>query len=411
MSESPNPPVSFDRKRLIVPLVLLLLAVLIRLPGITWGLKDSLHNQSFHPDEELNFRHSREIEPAHLSFIAAPQGYPDFYSYGTLYLTTMRIVDDVMFGYGGGSDHPNDDWDYIRRGELGGRIISLLAGSLLCVVVYFTCKRFTTELGAIAAALTLAVAPALVVHSRFATVDVFATLFVALSGLYAVKLLLDEDPKWRKLAILAGVCVGLSARGPKVWRMRALAWMPLLALAIRRPPKALILGSVTVLSSVVAFVVSTPGCLLDTAKFVKDVEFEATHVRQGHGMVFTGTSSGYFYHLSNLCLGVGMILLFLGLGALVWAIWQKKTWAWVLLAFALPYYLTIGSAEVKFMRYVFPLTVAIAAGVGYAVGEGHRLGKGYRALVAVGILGLGGIEGGGLRVGRLLYYADGDGDG
>lgn len=389
MSEPSSPKVLFDRKQWILPALLFLVAVLIRLPGLTWGLKDDQHNQSFHPDEELNYRVSRRIEPTHLKFT------PDFYRYGTVYFTALRIAGDIAYGYGGGSDHPDSDWDYIRRGELAGRVITALSGALLCVTAYFLCLRFAGQLGAAASSLVLAVAPGLVVHSRFATVDVLATLFVALSGLYAIRLLLDEDPPWLKVAVLAGVFAGLSA-GTKYTGALALL-MPIAAIWLRRPPKPLQLTLASAVACVLTFIVSTPGCLLQSDVFLHDVQDEMKHTATGHGMVFTGTSSGFIFHLSNLCLGVGIILTFLGVGSLLWAATKKQHWALVLLAFALPYYVLIGRAEVKFMRYVFPLTVSVAAGVGYAVNEGQRRGKGGRALVALGILGIGGLDAGGLR--------------
>ncbi|MHB8635028.1 MAG: glycosyltransferase family 39 protein [Fimbriimonadaceae bacterium] len=389
MPASSSQQILSDHKRLILPTVLFIVAVLIRLPGLTWGLKDSQHNQSLHPDEELNFRVSRLIEPARLSFT------PGFYSYGTLYLTAMRVAGDVAFAYSGGSDHPEMDWDYIRKGELAGRVVSLISGSLLCVVMFFAARRITSDAGAAAAAASLAVAPALVVHSRFATVDVFATLFVALAALYALRLLVDADPPWMRCAVLAGICAGLSA-GTKYTGGLALL-MPLAAIGLRRPPRGVALAGAATLAAALAFVVSTPGCVLDSARFMHDFTYEMGHAASGHGMVFTGTSIGYAYHLSNLFLGLGLILTLLGLGALVWASVRRQQWVWVLLAFSIPYYLVIGHAEVKFMRYVFPVTIGLAAGVGYAVGEGQRLGKGYRALVALGILGLGGIDAGGLR--------------
>ena len=389
MSEPSKPKISFDLKRLILPAILFLLALLIRLPGLTWGLKDDQHNQSLHPDEELNFRVSRAIEPAHLSFT------PGFYNYGTLYLTSLRIAGDVAFAYSGGADHPDMDWDYIRKGELAGRVVSMLAGSLLCVVVFFATRRITSDFGAMAAGVCLAASPGLVVHSRFATVDVFATLFVALAALYALRLLMDEDPPWLKCAILAGACAGLSAGTKYTGGLAVL--MPLAAIGLRRPPKAVLLAASSALAAVLAFIVSTPGCLLDTQRFLQNFHDEMVHSQTGHGMVFAGTSSGFLYHIGNLFLGLGIILTLLGFGTLAWAVVRKERWVWVLLAFALPYYLLIGRAEVKFMRYVFPLTITFAAGVGYAVGEGHRLRKGYGTLVALGILGVGGIDAGGLR--------------
>jgi hypothetical protein len=42
-----------------------LFAFLIRLPGITWGLPNALHNQSYHPDEQVIFSYSQGVDIAH----------------------------------------------------------------------------------------------------------------------------------------------------------------------------------------------------------------------------------------------------------------------------------------------------------------------------------------------------------
>ncbi len=60
--------------RWLVPLLVFLAALAIRLPGIGWGLKNDLHNQSYHPDEEVIYWASQRVEPAKLKFT------PGFYT-------------------------------------------------------------------------------------------------------------------------------------------------------------------------------------------------------------------------------------------------------------------------------------------------------------------------------------------
>ena len=387
----------FDARRLVLPLVVLCFALLLRVVGLGWGLKNDLHNQSYHPDEEVNYRVSRLIEPAKLHFT------PGFYNYGTLYLTSLRVAGDMAGAYGGRSDNPDWDWDFIRRCELAGRIISVICGSLACLTIFFAARRVTSDWGAFAAGLMLAISPALVVHAHFATVDTMALLFVCLALLYALKLLADEEPAILRWAILGGVCAGLSAGTKYIGGLSVV--MPLMALVLRRPPK-LALGLVACSgATVLAFVVSTPGCLLDTRAFVRDFLFEQHHAATGHGIVFVGTAPGILYHASNLILGMGLLAFFLGVGALVWAGLQRLRWSWVLWLFIVLYGATICSQQVKFMRYVFPLMPAIAVGIGYAVGEGHIRGRGYKTLVALGILGIGGLAKGGLR-GTVPYLVN-----
>jgi hypothetical protein len=74
----------------------------------------------------------------------------------------------------------------------------------------------------------------------------------------------------------------------------------------------------------------------------------------------------------------------------------KQTWMYGLILFAVIFYVLIGRAEIKFMRYVFPLIPVLAVAFGWWVGTLQQKGswKGRLAVVA-GIFALGGILGGG----------------
>jgi hypothetical protein len=149
-------------------------------------------------------------------------------------------------------------------------------------------------------------------------------------------------------------------------------------------------------ASVLAFLITTPGALLETDRFWESFSYEMQHMSEGHEQVFTGTPSGFVYHLLNLMTGIGPVLVLMGLAGLGWAACRRHKWAWVLLAFLVPYYLLIGKSEVKFIRYTFPLYPVIAAGFGYAMVAAHRKAAWSRLGVGLGILGLGGFPYGGL---------------
>lgn len=144
----------------------------------------------------------------------------------------------------------------------------------------------------------------------------------------------------------------------------------------------------------IAFLVATPGAILDQQAFLRDFLGELQHSRTGHGLVFEATSPGFLYHLSNLMTGVGTTLTLFSLAALVYAAVKKKPWAIALLAFWIPYAIAIGTGEVKFIRYTFPLLIAMAIAFGWLIGQAHlRKGK-WSIVVALGIFGLAGDTGG-----------------
>jgi hypothetical protein len=170
----------------------------------------------------------------------------------------------------------------------------------------------------------------------------------------------------------------------------------LAAVLIAKPKNPLAVFGVGVLAAVIGFIVATPGALLDREAFLRDFSYELQHTSSGHGLVFLGTPNGFLYNLVNLCIGIDALLVLLGVGGLFYAAYKRHAWAVILLAFWLPYYVVIGRAEVKFLRYSFPLYVGVAAGVGYAIVAAHRRGRFARLGVGIGILGFGGLGGGGI---------------
>lgn len=395
-----------DPRRLqrLLPLAVFVFALLLRLPGLGWGLKNDLRNASLHPDETVNFGNSRAVVPALGRFTSG--GLPTFYSYGTLYLTTLSVASDVATGYTGapktregfvwGGDPTRTDWDWVSRCIVAGRLVSLVAGALMAATAFALGRRIGGTAAGLLAGAFVAIAPALVVHSRFMTPDIPAAALIGGALYFAVRAL---DPKEEKAhltpATWCGILAGLSAGVKYTGILVLLALYAALALGKREGwVRQAVVATVVALAT---FVVTTPGTFLETGAFLQGVAFELRHTATGQDLFFTGTSSGFAFHLVNLFLGIGPLLVLMALAGLGWAAYRRHSWAIVLLAFMLPYYVLIGRAEIKYMRYTFPLTIGLAAGFGYAVTAAQRRGWWGRAAVAGTILGFGGIPGGGFR--------------
>lgn len=397
------------KKSSTVGFVVFLIAYFVRILGIGWGLPDESHHWSRHPDEPVIWLYSQNIKPAEFKFT------PGFYNYGTLYLTLLRVSTDVVNGYGGGPQKQDgsDQWKAIGHYHLAGRMLSALAGAGMAWVAVLMLWKRTNKVGAVFAGLAVAFAPGLVIHSKFQTVDVMATFFLVLGLYYALRLvpsstphedtqkeqpppkprssLLSKIPPDIRLALASGLFFGLST-GTKYTGILGLLALVVICLVAKKG-RELVAG---VLTSLVTFVVTTPGTVLDSEKFWKDFGYEMAHTSQGHGLVFAGTSSGFLYHLGNLALALGTVLVGLGLVGMARAAWKKHLWAIGLIVFACAYFLLIGRAEVKFMRYVFPLVPVLAVFAGWIVGQAHGHPDGRMRIVGVlGILGLGGLFGGG----------------
>lgn len=388
--------------------------MLIRLIGIGWGLPKDGQNFSLHPDEDIIWAYSQRIEPAKGKF------EPGFYNYGTLYLTVLRISSDIVAGYGGGpkENDPESFYRYVGSCNLAGRIVNAIAGSLSVALLFLIALRFMSTWGAYFAAAAMAIAPGLVVHARFQTVDIFATFLLLCSIFFALKLMpsMQESPPREpteegkepeqvsqmmpplelisdkvalKLTLLSGLFAGLSA-GTKYTGILAVLVLVAVHMILKRSDRWKLTG-LGVLASLIGTVIGTPGILLNTSKFIENFKYEMLHTAEGHGVVFEGLPSGFLWHLNNLWIGFGGLLLVLGIAGCFLAFRQKAMWLIAVIAFAIPYYILIGRAEVLFLRYTFPLMIPLALGFGYFVSaarqQGTRMGH---ISVVFGIIALGG---------------------
>lgn len=371
---------------------------LFRLIGITWGLPSETRYHSLHPDEELILAYSQAIEPAKGKFT------PGFYNYGTLYLTIQKIATSVVAGYGGGpqKEDGSDMPLVVGRYILAGRIISAVAGALAALAVFLTLLRHSNLLGAILGAAALGLTPAFLMHSRFQTVDVLATCFLCWCFYNCSRLFpaVGEEidlKQIQKITIWASVFAGLSA-GTKytgILAFVAVGFALFFVLGKDRLGEIAKLKVIGFITMLIVFVMVTPGAVLDSAKFMQDFKFEMLHTSTGHGLVFAGTSSGWVYHISNLVTGYGGPLLIFSAFGLGYAIYRKQTWLIGPIVFAIMIYVLIGRAEVKFMRYIFPLLPVCALGFGWIAGRAHeKKTTASKAFVAFCIVSLSGFGGG-----------------
>jgi len=393
------PTVDARRLERLLPLAVFLFALLIRLPGLGWGLKNDLHNASLHPDETPNFGYSRQVVPGLGQFT------PGFYSYGTLYLTSLRVASDVTTAYTGApktkdgwsfGDPTQTDWDWVARCTMAGRGLSVIFGALTAMVAYLITRRIANPPAGLLAGAFIAIAPAHVVHSRFQTPDIMAAALIGGALYFAVRALDPKDEKARlSPATWCGILAGLSA-GVKYTGILVLLAL-YVALGLKKPEGWIRQAAVATVTALGVFILTTPGILLDNARFMHDFLFEVNHTATGQELFFAGTQSGFLFHISNLSTGIGPVLLLMAVAGLGWAAYRKQTWAFVVLAFLIPYYLLIGKAEIKYMRYTFPLYVGLAVGFGYAVSVAQRRKGWDKGSVALAILGIGGIPNGGIR--------------
>ena len=364
----------------------LFVSLALRLWGIGWGLPNTTHYFSYHPDESVVLGVALGMNSLQGKLL------PHFYNYGSLQIYLVNFADTIGYLFGAAptlNPDPAAHPDQFARLYLIGRLLSALMGVGTVAAVYGVGKTLWSRRAGLAAAGLLTIAPLHAQHSHWLTVDVPGTFWAMLSLLFAARLWKREAFSW-KTTVLSALFAGL-ATATKY--NLALALLPLLAALWLRPAeerrKTVAGAGAAIAVFAAAFVAACPGALLENAKFMADVRYEALHVSQQPGDTFTNTGSGFVYHLTNnLSAGLGWPLLLAALASIVWAARRRTQGDGLLAAFALPYYLLIGLAAVRYARYALPLIPILCLWTGRFAVEllQSKSQKGHRPILASALI-------------------------
>ncbi|MBC8139178.1 MAG: glycosyltransferase family 39 protein [Fibrella sp.] len=365
-----------------VPLLLVILALALRLWGITWALPEKTRFYSYHVDESVVVGHALDLNPL------AGQVDPNFYNYGSLTL----LLDGLVIHAGRAAGLIDANAVDVRPGGLAlptgtelltARLISALLGAGTVGFLYGTGRLLYGQTTGIVAGIGYAIAPLAVQHAHFATVDVGGVFWIAGSLYFAAKFWCAGSPP-AKFLFLAGLFAGLAAaakyNGGLVMLAGIVAWW------VAMPRKPLSLGLLFA-GTGLGFLVGCPGIVMNPSAVIRDVLFEAQHVASGHGAVFTDTLPGFLYHIVvNLRWGLTVPLLVVCLVSVGVAVARRRPADAILAAFAIPYYLLIGLAAVKFSRYTLPLfpPLFLLAGAAWSGWRNARSQTAFRAFAVCG---------------------------
>jgi 4-amino-4-deoxy-L-arabinose transferase-like glycosyltransferase len=324
-------------------------ALALRLAGIGWGLPNSQHYFSYHPDEIFVL----------LPSFGFAQGdwNPHFFNYGTLYLYLVGIP-AVIFGI---VPDPLRFPQGLAPLYLTGRIVTVLLGTASVPLLHLALRRESRSL-AWGSALLLTICPLHVVNSHYATVDVPATFFLVVAFLFALR---GAERATLKNAILTGLFVGLAAATK--YNAGLFLLPALLAPALnsvgqelascphrngRRGGLSWWLGLPA--GALVAFLVCNPW--VGTSEFRQGFLFEWRHAQAGGTFAFVGTGSGWSYHLLHgLPVALGYPLLAAVIMGFVLAFRSKSPAVRLSLVWVVVYFLVIGFGKERFIRYLVPM--------------------------------------------------------
>jgi len=355
-------------------IALVVVAACVRIWGLRWGLPDSTHLFSYHPDEYHSLR-------GLLSLALSGDLNPHFFNYGSLYLYLVSAAGVLGHGVLISSLSLETLPEALRAWTLDARVVSVLAGVLTVVTVYVVARRVWSSLLAACCALLLALAPLHVLNSHYGTVDVTQTLFVALTLLFSVRLV--ESGRWQD-CVWAGLAVGLAASTKYSGLLVVVA--PLTAIVLSWGNRAsgrcasdaarkmlIVLGA-----AVVAFALTSPFTFLAWSEAKQDILYELQHMRVGEPLAVAAEPNGLWFHAKNLLApGAGPIVVLALVG---WAmvVVRRHRQLLPIAAFACLWTVMMSLANVRYTRYEVALLPALVVLGAYPLALLLRCQRSYR---------------------------------
>ncbi len=364
-----------------------------------------------HPDErailfiaqtlELPGSLGKALSPAHspLNPYRSPGGERRLYAYGhlPLYLSAAtnhalslvcratpeqcaRLAPDSFLGRLAGAGEPPGSAAARFAGlTYTGRALSALADTLTILATALLARRLYGPWAGLLAATFAAFAVLHLQNARFGTVDAPLALLCTLTLWLAVRFATTRLPRD---SLLAGVCAGLAL---SCKASAALLAIPLVAAHLSLMPRPARLRQrvrldaprafwLTLLAGALAFVATSPYVVLDPLPFFSET---LTQTQMASGWLdwpftrqYAGTPPLWPFIEQQARWTLGLPLAAATYAGLAWATRQALRSARrpliVVLAWAWAYLLVVGMQQVKFPRYMLPLTptlFALAAGM------------------------------------------------
>ncbi len=352
--------------------LILLLAVGLRLYGINWD-----QGGLFHPDERafLSQVYNLEFpEGDEWSDLLDPELStlnPGSFNWGSLPHYALKSIQYAVAPF---------KWMNLFELRFAGRALSAFSDTATVLLVFLIGRAVFSNRVGLLGALFSAIAVQQVQLSHFFAVDTFMTTFIIAAVYFSLRVAQNGR---RRDSVLAGLMFGLAmATKFSVAPLAIALVLAHLIYATSRKGdrydldglasddsatrqwvtyKNLLVTAAVVLT---VLVVTQPFMFLDFRTFIENISTQGQMVRREVDFPFTrqyADTPKYIYQIVQLgTWGLGPVLgitVWLGLiGAVIAAVLAQRKADLVILAWVLPYLLITGWFDVKFMRYMMPIT-------------------------------------------------------
>jgi len=353
----------------------MLLALVVRLYGLWWGLPDASHPTfSYHPDEMLHILAAQMLAKGDII------GKHFMYG-GTLYFSILNAYvyfGDLLGGLLGGINRLAD-------AILFGRFFSVVV-SLLTILVVYQCARvcFDKTIGLLAA-LILAFIPAHIIFGQHVRPDEIGALFPVLTVLLSARIGRDEQNRGYASYAYVGLVIGVSVafRFP----FAILGLVPLVAHLTARSPKnkadmvRVLLDTrlaLLALCGALAYIFCSPHTFFYPKAFLEGLRIQWEYQSNPFPDAVGNGPGVYQYGWSMLHQALGYPLYVLAaIGAGISLLKRSKA-DLMILAATVPYFISLTLTSWVVVRYTLPLLPLLAILMARTVVEIARIGPRYR---------------------------------
>ncbi len=352
--------------------LILLLALALRLYGINWD-----QGGLFHPDERAflsqvyNLQFPEGNEWSNLTDPQTSTLNPGSFNWGSLPHYALKTIQYAVAPY---------KWMSMFDLRYAGRALSAVSDTATIFFIFLIGRAVFSSRVGILAALLSALAVQQIQLSHFFAVDTFVTTFIVATIYYSIRV---AEHGRRRDSVLTGVMFGLAVatKFSVLPLVLALVLAHLIYMTSRSGDRYdsnemssdsaairqwtafqnIVLMGIVVLA---VLIVTQPYMFLDFKTYIDNISTQGQMVRREADFPFTRQyedTSKYIYQMVQLgTWGLGPILgltVWLGLlGAVIAGVLAHRKADLVILAWVLPYLLITGWFDVKFMRYMMPIT-------------------------------------------------------
>ncbi|MDI6767594.1 MAG: glycosyltransferase family 39 protein [Bacteroidota bacterium] len=351
-------PTEKTRSSIVAFLIILTVGLVLRLCHITWGLPELYEEATpfslawkFWNWDRLGFDFN-----------------PHFFNYPAFTFYFHYLIQAIHYGIGYLLGIYTDFASFKESYTISiilARIVTVIFDLGTILVIFLLVKQFASEKIALIGAGLLAINPLHIQYAHSINVDIPLAFFVTLSLFFIFKIYSSLEKKWY---LLAGLGIGLATatkyNGALLVAPLILAHLfrsQTVSAALRSLKDSSLYQSITL--AIIIFFLFNPFIILSFGEFWRDFSFEKLHMSYGHLGIESSESTLAFYFLKALPKYLSWIFYTSIIISIFYIILKRNKSHFILLAFPIIFFITIGTWEMRAERYLVPaIPILIAIG-------------------------------------------------